>query len=273
MIRQNLHTHSIWDDGKNTLDDMVRAALFAGMTSLGFSVHSYLPFAPDWSQLPEKFPAYAREVQALKQAQTDGMPIYHAVEWDILSETDLSQFDYVIGAIHQIATQGGIYSVDGSPKKVATYLQDTFGGDSDAAAEAYFRQYDELAQVDEVDIVAHFDLITKFNDLHGFYNTDSPRYRAAALSAMDALVAAGKIFEVNTGAVARGYRKTPYPSRDLLLELKKRGARVTVSSDAHAADEIAFGLAGAEALIGECGFTELWIFDGRAFVPVPVGDA
>lgn len=270
MILQNLHTHSVWDDGQSTLDDMVQSALSAGLTSLGFSVHSYLSFAMDWTQPPEMFPAYAREVQALKRAQAGGMAIYHGVEWDILSETDLSQFDYVIGSIHQIAAHGGIYSVDASPMRVAGYLQTVFDNDADAAAEAYYRQYAALAEVDEVDIIGHFDLLTKFNDSHGFYNPDSPRYRKAALAAMDVLVAANKIFECNTGAIARGYRKTPYPSRELLLELKKRGARVTVSSDAHAAKEIDFGFPEAEALLKECGFTEIWVFDGSAFAPVPI---
>ena len=88
-----------------------------------------------------------------------------------------------------------------------------------------------------------------------------------------ALLAAGKICEINPGAVARGYRKTPYPSRDLLQELHKRGARVTVSSDAHTAGEIAFGFAEAERLAHECGFTEYWIYDGSAFAPVPFGGA
>ena len=50
---------------------------------------------------------------------------------------------------------------------------------------------------------------------------------------MDALVSVGKIFEVNTGAISRGWRTAPYPSRWALEQLKRRSARVTISSDSH----------------------------------------
>ena len=39
----NYHTHTIYDDGKSTVDEMVRSALACGLRALGFSGHSYLP--------------------------------------------------------------------------------------------------------------------------------------------------------------------------------------------------------------------------------------
>lgn len=44
---------------------------------------------------------------------------------------------------------------------------------------------------------------------------------------------AGKIpfFEVNTGAIARGYRKNPYPSDFLLQELRRLGFGAVISSE------------------------------------------
>ena len=60
-----------------------------------------------------------------------------------------------------------------------------------------------------------------------------PQVYRAAERAMEKLVAAGKIFEVNTGAISRGYRTTPYPSAQWLRLLREMGGRVTVSADAH----------------------------------------
>ena len=40
--RQDLHTHTTWDDGAASPLDMARAAVAAGLASLGFSVHSAL---------------------------------------------------------------------------------------------------------------------------------------------------------------------------------------------------------------------------------------
>lgn len=272
MVQQNLHTHTVWDDGQNTPEEMAKAAIKAGLTSLGFSIHSYLDFAGEWTLAPEKLPAYCRAIQALKEAYQNQLAIYHGIEWDILSESNLPDYDYVIGSIHQVELGGELFCVDASPETTAAYLRNYPDITPDTAAEAYFAQYAALAQVKEVDIVGHFDLLTKFDELNDFYHADSPRFHAAAIGAMDALVSAGKILEINTGAISRGYRTTPYPSRTLLTQLRRMGGRITISSDSHSARTIAFGFDAAERLAQDCGFTETWAFDGGDFVPVPLGE-
>lgn len=87
---------------------------------------------------------------------------------------------------------------------------------------------------------------------------------------MDALIAAGKIFEINTGAISRGYRTTPYPALWLLQQLQRRGARITITADAHSADAVACGYRDALARAEFAGFRELWFFNGQAFYPVPL---
>jgi histidinol-phosphatase (PHP family) len=143
-------------------------------------------------------------------------------------------------------------------------------GDADAVAEAYFETVGDFADNDEIDIVGHFDLITKFNEQKYLFDTDSPRYRAAARRAMERLVAAGKIFEINAGAMNRGYRTEPYPSRALLTELCRLGGKITINSDSHSPDNLCYGFAEAKALAVECGFTELWQYTDGAFRPQPL---
>ena len=272
MIQQNLHTHTVWDDGQNTPEEMAKAAIKAGLTSLGFSIHSYLDFAEDWTLSPEKLPAYCRAIQALKEAYQDQLKVYHGIEWDILSESNLPDYDFVIGSIHFVELHGKLFCVDASSEMTAAYLRNYPDITPDAAAEAYFAQYATLAKVNEVDIVGHFDLLTKFDERNDFYHADSPRFHAAAIGAMDALVSAGKIFEINTGAISRGYRTTPYPSRALLTQLRRMGGRITISSDSHSVRTVASGFDAAEKLALACGFTEVWAFDGKGFVPVPLGE-
>ena len=88
---------------------------------------------------------------------------------------------------------------------------------------------------------------------------------------MDALVSAGKIFEVNTGAISRGWRTAPYPSRWALEQLKRRSARVTISSDSHSIDTVDCAFGQAQALLRACGFEEIWAFDGETFRPKKIG--
>ena len=271
MITQNLHTHSTFDDGQNTLEEMTQAAQKAGLRSIGFSVHTPMPFPACWTIQPERMADYRAEVDRLKAAFCGKVDIFCGAEWDLYSPISPSGFDYVIGSIHHIAVDNALPCVDNSEEETRRMLSRYYGWDADALAEAYFSQYLALAKVREVDIVGHFDLLTKFDEREAFFASDSPRFRAAAEQAMDALIAASKIFEINTGAISRGYRTTPFPSRQLLTELCRRGGKITISSDAHRAEDIVFGFAEATALARACGFAATWQFDGKEFAPTQLG--
>ena len=269
MIQQNLHTHSTFDDGQNTMEEMVLAAISAGLTSLGFSVHTPMPFEACWTIPSGRMPDYIAEARRLKEAYRRQIDVYCGAEWDRSSAERALGFDYVIGSIHHIPVNNMLYGVDSTPEETKDYLR-AFGGSADAAAEAYFRQYAELAEIDEVDIVGHLDLLTKFDEQRAFFNPDSPRFHEAAVAGIETLIAADKIFEINTGAISRGYRTTPYPSSALLKEITLRGGKITMSADAHRAQDVNFQFEEAAALARACGVSEIWQFDGKNFNPIPL---
>ena len=270
-MMQNLHAHSVFCDGKNTPEEMIRACLAAGMDSAGISIHSPLPFENGWAAKAENVAPFLAEMRRLKAAYAGRIAVYAGVEWDVLSDAEwLEPFDYAIGSAHFLPVGGdpaAYPTVDDSPETTRRFLAEVFGGDSDAAAECYFAQLKRVADEPRAQIVGHFDLLTKFDEKERFFDETSPRYRAAALDAMDALVSAGKIFEVNTGAIGRGWRTTPYPARWALEQLKRRGARVTISSDSHSVKTVDCAFDKAKALLEACGFAEIWVFDGEIFVP------
>lgn len=270
MIRQNLHTHTIFDDGKNTPAEMAEAALRAGFSSLGFSGHCTLPWENEWSLTAENIPAYLAAVEETRRAYAGRLTIFSGLEWDIVSDQDATGFDYIIGSIHHLTPDGAHPSVDEAPEVTADILVRYFAGDAAALAEAYYAQYEAVADADFVDIVGHFDLITKFDEVRSFFDEADPRYRDAAMAAMERLLRADKLFEVNTGAIATGWRTVPYPSRRFLRELKTRGARLLVSSDAHRPDRVACGFPEAEELLRELGFRERWELTESGFVPLPL---
>ena len=265
MIRQNLHMHTTWDDGACTAEEMIRASRDAGLTSVGVSLHSPLPEPCDWAPDASRIPAFLEEIHALRARFAGEITVYAGIEWDATSRVDLTPFDYVIGSVHHLS---GMATVDDSARMTERMIRYGFGGDADAAAEAFFASYAAVAENPRVDIVGHFDVLTKFDEQRGFFKPDSPRYRRAARAAMEQLVAAGKIFEVNTGAISRGYRTTPYPSPALLRALRAMGGRVTVSADAHHTSSVTCAFDQAEALVRACGFEEVWVLEGKEFVPV-----
>lgn len=269
MISQNLHTHTVYDDGKNTPLEMAQAALDAGLTSLGFSGHSILPFENDWSMTGLTQALYLSETARARELFSGRLTIYRGLEWDLLSAPP-EGFDYIIGSIHHLAVNGAVVSVDEARGTTEKALAEHFHADPDAYAEAYFRQYEALADTAAVDIVGHFDLLTKFDEPSPLFDENSPKYLDAAMAAMELLWKKDKIFEVNTGAMQRGCRTSPYPSQRLLKELKARNARILVSSDAHHASGIAFAFSRTGDMLKSLGFRELWILTGSGFIPSPL---
>lgn len=270
MLRQDLHTHSTFDDGESTLREMADGALRAGLRSVGFSVHSPLPFANSWACPAERLPGFLRETAQLRGEYRGRLTIYTGIELDGESTVELAPFDYVIGSLHHLRCGGQLFAVDESAE--ASRAMAAAFGSADRAAEAYFAQYARLASDPRVDIVGHFDLLLKFHEQDPLFDPASPAYLAAARRAMEQLAAAGKIFELNTGAISRGYRTAPYPEETLLRMLCAMGGRITLHSDAHSADALAFRFAETAALARRCGFRAFWRFNGERFVPLPLED-
>ncbi len=262
MLEQNLHCHSTFDDGNNSAEEMVLAAEAAGLRSIGVSLHCPIE-GEDWCGSLRDEPRFIAEMRRLREKYAGRVEVWCGLEYDLRSaRRSVPPYDYIIGSCHDL----GGFAIDFS-QEIAEELIESFGGPI-PAAQAYYEQVSRLADFEEISIVGHFDLLTKYDERKPLYPTASKEYRDAAFAAMEALHAAGKIFEINTGAISRGYRTTPYPEPALLLHLKSLGGRICICSDAHAADAITCGFDEAEALAARCGFTEFWEFSAGGFAPV-----
>ncbi len=175
---------------------------------------------------------------------------------------------------------GVYYYVDWEKETLRWAIDRLYGGDSLALAEDYFDSVAQFADDPACQIVGHFDLLTKFEEqvsengdgadaggnvgctdggLKPLFDTRHPRYLDAAGNAIFALAGANKIFEINTGAMAKGYRTDPYPGGRLLELILQAGGRITINSDCHAAGKLDYGFAEAFDLARGVGFTEYWV--------------
>jgi histidinol-phosphatase (PHP family) len=85
MLLQSLHTHSLYDDGQDTLARMAQNAEAAGLDALGFSGHSPLPFANDWAIDQSCLADYLREARSLQADFRGRFSLYCGLEWDSCS--------------------------------------------------------------------------------------------------------------------------------------------------------------------------------------------
>ena len=64
---QNLHTHSVYCDGADTPEVLIRTAMEKGFESLGFSGHSPMWYSPYKTVTVEKTEAYKQKISQLKE--------------------------------------------------------------------------------------------------------------------------------------------------------------------------------------------------------------
>ena len=108
----NLHTHTVYCDGKDTPEELVKRAIELGMTALGFSGHEYAPQDTDFCMSKDDTKRYTEEVLNLKKKYKDQIDIYLGIERDYFGKIDAYPYDYVIGSLHYVEKDGVLMTVD-----------------------------------------------------------------------------------------------------------------------------------------------------------------
>lgn len=255
MILCDYHVHSSFSDGKHSPREIVESACQKGLSYIGFSDHSPFPYVAPYGMDEETISAYRHEILQLKEEFQGRIRIFCGIELDMDTVRDASEFDYRIGSVHylDLGTERG--PIDESPDATEHIIRDHFNGDPYRYAEAYFEKVSHLHEGRDIDFFGHFDLLTKFEEACGFFSPEEPRYRNAWMGAVEALLPYHKPFEINTGAISRGWRTSPYPAKEVLLYLREHGATIIFGSDSHDKNTLCYNFSEAKAYAAACGFT------------------
>ena len=256
MKLSNPHTHSVFCDGKNTPEEMAAAAALLGFVSLGFSSHAPQTKVEKDTCGIKNEKLYREAVRAVA-AQNNQLRVHLGIELDVFGVCEREEYEYILGSVHYLVKDGFCYAVDSRREVIDKGIEHLFGGDPFAAARAYYRTEAEMCEKLKPEIAAHFDLFTKNNEDGTLIDIEDKRYQAAALEALDAVKECGSLLEINTGAMARGYRTTPYPAPFILKRWKEIGGRIIFGSDCHNKDFLTHGLNDAVELMKSAGFKSI----------------
>jgi histidinol-phosphatase (PHP family) len=119
-------------------------------------------------------------------------------------------------------------------------------------------------------VVGHFDLIKKYDEVSEPIFLGNRKHDEIAKRFLKSIANKGLLFEVNTGAISRGYRTLPYPSADLLHVLKTEGADITITSDCHNADYLDCFFKETKDILYDIGFRETVILCNNKFTKIPL---
>ena len=109
----NLHTHTIYCDGKSTIEENIISAIDKKLISLGFSGHSYF-YKDSYSMSEENTIKYLEDLKKYKKIYKDKIQVYIGIEGDYYSNLnkktdDEMGLDYRIGSVHYISDDNNNY--------------------------------------------------------------------------------------------------------------------------------------------------------------------
>ena len=136
--------------------------------------------------------------------------------------------------------------------------------DSDDRKETLYSYLDGLlviASLFDFDSMAHIDLIKRYSLKAGHIERiEDEEERVRRI--LRTLAERDKALEINTSLLCDF--SEPMPGERVIKWFREEGGkRITVGSDAHRAERIAYGFDVAENLIRNCGFESFTIYEGR----------
>lgn len=285
----HLHPHEPSDSGPppgeyppGLIEAYVEQAAARGVTELGFTEHLYRcveaaeVLGRFWDREPRRDLAEHTEgfvtvdrnlsleayVEAVEGAKARGLPVRLGLEVDFFPDTieavlDLLEpypWDFLIGSVHWV----GGWALDSSG---VAYEYRRRG--VDRAWEDYFEIEAQLAASGAVDVLAHVDLPKKYG-----FRPDTERLDLYA-TVVEAAKATGTAVEVSSQGL-RNPAGEVYPSRRFLEMFFRAGVPITLGSDAHSAEQAAWGHDEVVQAARAAGYRTHLRFDRRNRVEVPL---
>jgi histidinol-phosphatase (PHP family) len=276
----NHHTHSHFCDGSNPPVDYVKAALEQEFSVLGFSSHAPLPFDNKFALREGKVDEYSQTIRSLSYEYSGRLQIYLSMEIDYIPGViedfgywkKRANLDYVIGGVHLLVPPDNerLWFIDGPKREIFDEgLNNLFGGDARLAVRTYFHQMNRMVTEQTPDVIAHFDKI-KMHNQDRFFSVNDKWYLDMLFESLELVKKKGCIVEVNTRGIYKGRSNELFPNLTALKRIKELGIPITLSSDAHAPEDLSKEYTNALEVIKSAEIRELMVFSFGSWNGVPI---
>jgi histidinol-phosphatase (PHP family) len=261
----HMHTHHSGDSEASPLS-MVQAARAKGLDGLCFTDHYDYDYPDDPSLFLLDFEAYHKEIEEIRAQYAPSFPIRWGIELGLQPQvveenrrvTQSWPFDFVIGSSHV---------VHGFDPYYPQYYE---GRSEDTAYREYFTSILENLQTNaDFDVYGHIDYVVRYGpNQNRFYSYQ--KYADVIDEILRTLIARGKGIELNTAGYKYGLGH-PNPTEEILSRYRELGGEIlTIGSDAHAPEQVAYAFDRVKGLLMQSGFRYYTVFEARKPVFLPL---
>jgi len=231
-------------DGAGSHEDMVRTAIKGEFDEIGFSDHFCIKPECKWAVDSDGIYLLEEYVELMRTRFGDKINILFGLEVDYFpgKEKQIREaiapfdLDYIIGSIHFLDD----WNYDTDKSQYDQY-------DNDFLYRWYFKELQKAANSGLFDIMAHPDLIKKFQIW-----PNTPQKELFEETAK-VFAQAGVVCEINTSGIDRPCGEF-FPGKDLLKAFYEAGVQVTLGSDSHKPKQIGRYFDDAVALLKDIGY-------------------
>lgn len=255
------HIHSKYSiDGKMTMDEACRQAIELGLDEIVFTDHIDLDWPDNRTHFDmDNIKRYIESIESMQEKYEGALTVKKGMELgfqpslleDFNRLLDIFPVDFVIASVHV---------VDG----MDPYLKDYYSGKT--KEESYVRYYEEILKMIEIfdnfDVIGHIDYVKRYSPIP--WEDGDHLYGLDLIEEIfKILIERDKGIEVNTS----GYRHVsdaPMPNIDIVKKFHEMGGRIiTIGSDAHHTEGLAYSFDRAIKELRQAGITYLAKFKDR----------
>lgn len=247
MIDYHVHT-PLCDHANGALHEYIQKAMEAGLSEIGFSDHAPLPehLRKLITMEPDETEIYCSMITQLQSHYPIAVKMGFEVDYPLHPTFDQRYFhderiDYIIGSCHFI---------NDWPFDHPLYVNEFEKRDIDQVYRDYYRIVYDMVAEGLFDIVGHFDLIKKFGHRA---QCDLSREITSILQLAGRKSTA---IEINTSGLRKPVKEM-YPSFDIIQEMYHQNVPITLGSDAHEPEEVAYNFSDAVSLIQKAGYRKI----------------
>jgi histidinol-phosphatase (PHP family) len=146
------------------------------------------------------------------------------------------KFDYIIGAVHYFPYQfadGYFFNFDTREDLFVKGLTEFFAGDIKRMVSTYFEHINKMLLSSKPDIVAHLDIIGKFNLINKFYNPSQKWHNNLVEETLNIIKQKECVLEVNARRKYKNIHHDNSPETEILKSALKKNIPITISGDVH----------------------------------------